>query len=80
MLGQPISILTPEEVGVKLFGRLAEEGTAKDLVLTIAQMLRAKGFVGKFVEFYGPGLSHLRLADRATLGNHRGHCRRCGAG
>jgi aconitate hydratase len=69
MLGQPISILIPDVVGVKLFGQLAEGVTATDLVLTITQMLRAKGVVGKFVEFYGPGLSHLRLADRATLGN-----------
>jgi aconitate hydratase len=69
MLGQPISILIPDVIGVKLSGQLAEGVTATDLVLTIAQLLRAKGVVGKFVEFYGPGLSHLRLADRATLGN-----------
>jgi aconitate hydratase len=69
MLGQPISILIPEVVGVKLVGQLAEGVTATDLVLTITQMLRAKGVVGKFVEFYGAGLSSLSLADRATLGN-----------
>lgn len=69
MLGQPISILIPDVIGVKLSGQLAEGVTATDLVLTITQMLRAKGVVGKFVEFYGPGLSGLSLADRATLGN-----------
>jgi aconitate hydratase len=69
MLGQPISILIPDVVGFKLVGQLAEGVTATDLVLTITQLLRAKGVVGKFVEFYGPGLSTLSLADRATLGN-----------
>ncbi len=69
MLGQPISILIPEVMGVKLSGQLPEGVTATDLVLTITQMLRAKGVVGKFVEFYGTGLSALSLADRATLGN-----------
>jgi aconitate hydratase len=69
MLGQPISILIPNVVGVKLSRELAEGVTATDLVLTITQLLRAKGVVGSFVEFYGPGLSHLSLEDRATLGN-----------
>lgn len=69
MLGQPISLLIPEVVGVKLLGELREGITATDLVLTITQMLRKKGVVGKFVEFFGPGLTHLTLADRATIAN-----------
>ncbi len=69
MLGQPISMLIPEVVGFKLRGQLKEGATATDLVLTVTQMLRKKGVVGKFVEFYGTGLSTLSLADRATLGN-----------
>jgi aconitate hydratase len=69
MLGQPITMLIPHVVGFKLTGKLAEGTTATDLVLTVTQMLRAKGVVGKFVEFYGDGLSQLPLADRATLGN-----------
>ncbi len=69
MLGQPISMLIPEVVGFKLNGRLAEGVTATDLVLTVTQMLRKKGVVGKFVEFFGPGLDFLSLADRATLAN-----------
>ena len=69
MLGQPISMLLPPVVGFKLHGRLPEGCTATDLVLTITQMLRKKGVVGKFVEFYGPGLSSLALADRATVAN-----------
>ncbi|MBL4907003.1 MAG: aconitate hydratase AcnA, partial [Sneathiella sp.] len=69
MLGQPISMLLPEVVGLKLNGKLKEGTTATDLVLTITQMLRAQGVVGKFVEFYGPGLDELSLADRATISN-----------
>src|SRR5206468_7870951 len=69
MLGQPMPMLIPEVVGFKLAGALAEGATATDLVLTVTQMLRKKGVVGKFVEFYGDGLSSLSLADRATLGN-----------
>ena len=69
MLGQPISMLIPEVVGFKLTGCLQEGITATDLVLTVTQMLRQKGVVGKFVEFYGEGLNHLPLADRATIGN-----------
>jgi aconitate hydratase len=69
MLGQPISMLLPPVVGFKLHGRLKEGRTATDLVLTITQMLRKKGVVGKFVEFIGPGLSALSLADRATVAN-----------
>ena len=69
MLGQPLIMLIPEVIGFKLHGRLPEGATATDLVLTIVQMLRAKGVVEKFVEFYGPGLSSLALADRATIGN-----------
>jgi len=69
MLGQPISMLLPAVVGFKLHGRLKEGCTATDLVLTITQILRKKGVVGKFVEFYGPGLSALSLADRATVAN-----------
>ncbi len=69
MLGQPISMLLPQVVGFKLFGKLAEGATATDLVLTVTQMLRAKGVVGKFVEFHGAGVSALSLADRATIAN-----------
>ena len=69
MLGQPVSMLLPPVVGFKLHGRLKEGCTATDLVLTITQMLRKKGVVGKFVEFYGTGLSALSLADRATVAN-----------
>ena len=69
MLGQPISMLLPPVVGFKLYGRLPEGCTATDLVLTITQMLRKKGVVGKFVEYYGPGLGALALADRATVAN-----------
>jgi aconitate hydratase len=69
MLGQPVSMLIPEVVGFKLTGAMAEGITATDLVLTVTQMLRAKGVVGRFVEFYGPGLSSLSLADRATIAN-----------
>ena len=69
MLGQPSSMLIPPVLGVKLSGRLPEGTTATDLVLTITERLRKHGVVGKFVEFYGPGLEHLTLADRATLGN-----------
>jgi aconitate hydratase len=69
MLGQPISMLIPEVIGVKLTGKLLEGITATDLVLTITQMLRKKGVVGKFVEFFGPGLSDLTVADRATVAN-----------
>ncbi len=69
MLGQPISMLIPEVVGFKLTGRLPEGATATDLVLTVTQTLRQKGVVGKFVEFYGEGLAHLTLADRATISN-----------
>jgi aconitate hydratase len=69
MLGQPVSMLIPEVVGFRLEGKLPEGATATDLVLTVTQLLRRKGVVGKFVEFYGPGLSGLALADRATIGN-----------
>ena len=69
MLGQPVSMLIPEVVGVRLDGKLREGATATDLVLTVTQMLRKQGVVGKFVEFYGPGLDHLPLADRATIAN-----------
>src|SRR3989475_2435310 len=69
MLGQPLSMLIPQVVGFKLYGRMKEGTTATDAVLTVTQMLRAKGVVGKFVEFYGPGLSSLSLADRATIAN-----------
>ncbi|PYS51942.1 MAG: aconitate hydratase AcnA [Acidobacteria bacterium] len=69
MLGQPLSMLIPQVVGFKLYGQLREGATATDLVLTVTQMLRAKGVVGKFVEFYGPGLPSLSLADRATIAN-----------
>ncbi|MDB5314448.1 MAG: acnA [Rhodospirillales bacterium] len=69
MLGQPIAMLIPDVIGFKLIGRVREGVTATDLVLTVTQMLRRKGVVGKFVEFYGPGLADLALADRATIGN-----------
>ncbi|MCP0913432.1 MULTISPECIES: aconitate hydratase AcnA [Legionella] len=69
MLGQPVSMLIPEVIGFKLTGKLREGITATDLVLTVTQMLRQKGVVGKFVEFYGPGLAELPLADRATISN-----------
>ena len=69
MLGQPITMLIPQVVGFELTGKLAEGATATDLVLTVTEMLRKRGVVGKFVEFYGNGLDHLPLADRATIGN-----------
>ncbi len=69
MLGQPITMLIPQVVGFKLTGRLPEGTTATDLVLRVVEMLREKGVVGKFVEFFGPGLDHLTLADRATIAN-----------
>src|SRR6185295_8137695 len=69
MLGQPISMLIPEVIGFKLSGKLKEGTTATDLVLTVTQMLRKKGVVNKFVEFYGPGLNDLSLTDRATIAN-----------
>src|SRR5690606_24120190 len=69
MLGQPSSMLIPQVVGFKLTGRMPEGATATDLVLTVTQMLRSHGVVGKFVEFFGEGLQHLPLADRATIGN-----------
>jgi aconitate hydratase len=69
MLGQPVSMLIPEVVGFRLSGELREGITATDLVLTVTQMLRQKGVVGRFVEFYGPGLDNLPLADRATIAN-----------
>jgi aconitate hydratase len=69
MLGQPVSMLIPEVVGFRLTGGLKEGITATDLVLTVTQMLRAKGVVGRFVEFYGPGLDAMTLADRATIAN-----------
>ncbi|MEO6858928.1 MAG: aconitate hydratase [Solirubrobacteraceae bacterium] len=69
MLGQPMSMLIPRVVGFKLHGELPEGGTATDLVLTVTEMLRKRGVVGKFVEFYGAGLASLPLADRATIGN-----------
>jgi aconitate hydratase len=69
MLGQPVSMLVPQVVGFKLSGKLKEGTTATDLVLTVTQMLRKLGVVGKFVEFYGPGISELPLADRATIAN-----------
>ena len=69
MLGQPVSMLIPEVIGFELTGKLKEGVTATDLVLTVTQMLRKKGVVGKFVEFYGSGLDHLPLADRATIAN-----------
>ena len=69
MLGQPVSMLVPQVVGFKLAGKLPEGATATDLVLTVTEMLRKKGVVGKFVEFYGDGLANLPLADRATIAN-----------
>lgn len=69
MLGQPVSMLIPEVVGFKLTGKLQEGITATDLVLTVTQMLRARGVVGRFVEFFGPGLATMTLADRATIAN-----------
>src|SRR5687767_4894105 len=69
MLGQPMSMLIPQVVGFRLTGKLPEGATATDLVLTVTEMLRKKGVVGKFVEFYGPGLASLPLADRATIAN-----------
>ena len=69
MLGQPLSMVLPEVIGFKLSGKLKEGVTATDLVLTVTEMLRKRGVVGKFVEFFGPGLTHLTIADRATLGN-----------
>ena len=69
MLGQPLSMLIPQVVGFKLTGALPEGTTATDLVLTVAEVLRRAGVVGKFVEFYGPGLANVPLANRATIGN-----------
>jgi len=69
MLGQPVTMLVPQVIGFKLKGKLPEGATATDLVLTVTEMLRKKGVVGKFVEFFGDGLSNMPLADRATLGN-----------
>ena len=69
MLGQPVSMLIPQVVGFRLHGKLREGATATDLVLTVTQMLRKKGVVGKFVEFFGAGLAALPLADRATIAN-----------
>ncbi|GIO87494.1 aconitate hydratase A [Paenibacillus faecis] len=69
MLGQPLYFVTPEVIGFKLTGSLTEGATATDLALTVTQMLRKKGVVGKFVEFYGPGLANISLADRATVAN-----------
>ncbi|WP_157014497.1 aconitate hydratase AcnA [Mesorhizobium xinjiangense] len=69
MLGQPVSMLLPEVIGFKLTGKMKEGVTATDLVLTVTQMLRKKGVVGKFVEFFGDGLDHMTLADAATIGN-----------
>jgi aconitate hydratase len=69
MLGQPIAMLIPDVIGFRMMGKLTEGVTATDLVLTVTQMLRKKGVVGKFVEFFGPGLDHMPLADRATIAN-----------
>ncbi len=69
MLGQPVSMLIPDVIGFRITGELPEGATATDLVLTVTEMLRAKGVVGKFVEFYGSGIASLGLADRATIGN-----------
>ncbi|MCL4267094.1 MAG: aconitate hydratase AcnA [Anaerolineae bacterium] len=69
MLSQPVYMLTPEVIGVRLIGRMPEGSTATDLVLVVTQLLRQKGVVGKFVEFFGPGLSNMTLADRATIAN-----------
>ena len=72
MLGQPISMLVPDVIGFRLDGKLPEGGTATDLVLMIVESLRKRGVVGKFVEFFGPGLDQLSLADRATIANMEG--------
>ncbi|MCW5771580.1 MAG: aconitate hydratase AcnA, partial [Rhodospirillaceae bacterium] len=69
MLGQPVSMVIPEVIGFKLTGKLKEGATATDLVLTVTQMLRKKGVVGKFVEYFGPGLDHMTIADMATIAN-----------
>ena len=69
LLGQPLYLLTPEVVGFRFMGQLPDGATATDLVLTVTQMLRKRGVVGRFVEFTGPGLSQLGLADRATISN-----------
>ena len=69
MLGQPVSMLIPDVVGFRLSGKLSDGITATDLVLRVVEMLRAFGVVGKFVEFFGDGLDHLPLADRATIAN-----------
>src|SRR5205823_11713709 len=69
MLGEPLSLLLPAVVGVRLVGELPEGSTATDLVLTIAERLRGHGVVGKFVEFYGPGVAAVPLENRATIGN-----------
>src|SRR5579862_5070733 len=69
MFGEPLSMLVPQVVGFRLTGALREGTTATDLVLTVTQILRATGVVGKFVEYFGPGLASLSVADRATLGN-----------
>src|SRR5262249_19046883 len=69
LLGQPISMLIPDVIGFRLTGKLREGVTATDLVLTVTEMLRKKGVVGKFVEFCGPGLDNMSLEDRATIGN-----------
>src|SRR6266700_4113780 len=69
MLGQPSSMLVPDVVGFKLTGQLKEGATATDAVLTVTEMLRKRGVVGKFVEFYGPGVTNLSVADRATIAN-----------
>ena len=79
MLGQPITMMIPEVVGFKMTGRINEGITATDLVLTVTEMLRKKGVVGKFVEFYGPGLDYLSLEDQATIGNMvPEYCATCG--
>ena len=70
MLGQPVAMLIPQVIGFRLIGELPEGATATDLVLTVTEMLRKKGVVGKFVEFFGPGLTSLDLADRATIAKH----------
>ena len=69
MLGQPIAMLIPDVIGFRLTGQMPEGATATDLVLTVTQILRKKGVVGKFVEFFGPALDHLNVADRATIAN-----------
>jgi len=69
MLGQPINMLIPEVIGFRLLGELQQRATATDLVLRVVEMLREKGVVEKFVEYFGPGLNNLKLADRATLAN-----------